>query len=148
MHINDLLSKNFIKYSHIIVNFYLFLKYIINIKIFKKGKYKVFIYSLYGKIKWIKICMWSNLITCKIIYDRNGKLTRAKERFNVKYPIELKQNIIKRNMRLLHNSMPSYNHQILKAVSRNDKVNLGNRVTAFMDSYFDVIFALNEITHP
>lgn len=93
-------------------------------------------------------CMWSNLITCKIIYDRNGRLTRAKERFNVKYPIELKQNIIKRNMRLLHNSMPSYNHQILKAVSRNDKVNLGNRVTAFMDSYFDVMFALNEITHP
>ena len=93
-------------------------------------------------------CMWHNLITCKIIYDKNGKLAKAKERFNVKYPAKLKQNIIKRNMRLLHDSMPAYDHQISKAVARDDKVNLGNRVTAFMDSYFDIIFALNEITHP
>ena len=93
-------------------------------------------------------CMWNNLITCKIVYDRNEKLADAKSRFNMKYPSELKKNIIDRNMRLLHNSMPSYDHQILKAIKRKDKVNLGNRVTAFMDSYFDVIFALNEVTHP
>ena len=76
------------------------------------------------------------------------KLSDAKSRFNMKYPLELKKNVIDRNMRLLHNSMPSYDHQILKAIKRKDKVNLGNRVTAFMDSYFDVIFALNEVTHP
>ena len=92
--------------------------------------------------------MWNNLITCKIVYDRNEKLSDAKSRFNMKYPLELKKNVIDRNMRLLHNSMPSYDHQILKAIKRKDKVNLGNRVTAFMDSYFDVIFALNEVTHP
>jgi len=47
-------------------------------------------------------------------------------------------------------NIPSYNSYfiLLKAIKRKDKVNLGNRVTAFMDSYFDVIFALNEVTHP
>ena len=40
-----------------------------------------------------------------------------------------------------------YPFSILLLIQK-DKVNLGNRVTAFMDSYFDVIFALNEVTHP
>lgn len=93
-------------------------------------------------------CMWHNLLTCKIIYDRYGRLAETKKRFNVPYPAQLKENIIRRNLRLLHGSLPSYDGQILKAVKRGDQVSICHRTAAFMESYFDIIWALNEKTHP
>ena len=93
-------------------------------------------------------CMWHNLLTCKVIYDRSGRLEALKERFNVPYPKELKENIINKNMSLLSGMLPSYDGQILKAVNRGDLVSVNHRTSAFMESYFDVLFALNEKTHP
>lgn len=93
-------------------------------------------------------CMWHNLKNCKVIYDRNGNLEAAKKRFAVPYPAQLKKNIIDRNMRLLHSAMPAYDNQIAKAVKRNDVVSINHRTAAFMESYFDILFALNELTHP
>lgn len=93
-------------------------------------------------------CMWHNLRTCKIIYDKEGRLETAKKRFDVPFPSELKKNIIERNMSLLHGSLPAYETQILKAAKRGDIVSVNHRTAAFMESYFDVIFALNELTHP
>ena len=42
----------------------------------------------------------------------------------------------------------SYYEQIQKAVQRNDIVSVNHRIAAFLASYFDVIFALNEMLHP
>lgn len=93
-------------------------------------------------------CMWHNLNTCKIIFDRNGRLKKAKERFDIPYPPELKKNILENNMRLLYNSLPAYDRQIIKAAQRGDLNSVNHRVTGFMETYFDLIFALNEMTHP
>lgn len=93
-------------------------------------------------------CMWHNLNTCKVIYDRDGRLNKMKKRFNVPYPKELKKNIIHNNMRLLSDNLPSYDYQINKAAKRGDLNSINHRVAGFMESYFDVIFALNEKTHP
>ena len=93
-------------------------------------------------------CMWHNLITCKIIYDKNGRLASAKKRFDIPYPEPLKRNIIDKNIKLLHTSMPAYEVQIAKAVKRNDLVSINHRTSAFMESYFDILFAINELTHP
>lgn len=93
-------------------------------------------------------CMWHNLITCKIIYDANGRLTAAQQRFNVPYPEQLKQNIVTRGWNLLCNSMPAYVEQIKKAADRNDLVSVNHRTAAFLETYFDVIFAINGKTHP
>lgn len=93
-------------------------------------------------------CMWHNLMTCKVIYDKDGRLGSVKKRFDVQYPEQLKRNIIDRNMKLLHASMPAYEAQITKAVNRNDLVSINHRTAAFMESYFDIIFAVNELTHP
>lgn len=93
-------------------------------------------------------CMWHNLITCKVLYDKNGRLAAAKQRFDVPYPAQLKKNIIDRNLKLLHAAMPAYEVQIAKAVGRNDVVSVNHRTAAFMESYFDVLFAANELTHP
>lgn len=93
-------------------------------------------------------CMWHNLRTCKIIYDESGRLEQSKKRFDVPYPKQLKENIIQRNRNLLSGTMPAYQYQIAKAVGRNDRVSIVHRTAAFMESYFDVIFAVNELTHP
>lgn len=93
-------------------------------------------------------CMWHNLKTCRIVYDRNGHLKAAKDKYSVAYPLQLKNNIIERNMKLLRHSLPAYENQIKKAVGRCDLVSINHRVTEFMASYFDVIFARNELTHP
>ena len=87
-------------------------------------------------------------MTCKIIYDEKGNLKALKDRFNVTYPKELKKNIINKNMSLLNGMLPSYDGQILKAVKRGDLVSVNHRTSAFFESYFDVLFALNEQTHP
>lgn len=93
-------------------------------------------------------CMWHNLRTCKVIYDRNGRLAAAKARFDIPYPKALKMDIIDRNRKLLHSAMPAYEQQIRKAVLRGDLVSVNHRVSAFLESYFDLLFALNEQTHP
>lgn len=93
-------------------------------------------------------CMWHNLINSKIIYDVNNRFKEAQDRFSVPYPKELRENIIKRNFNLLDDAMPAYSHQIKKASERGDRVSVLHRTTAFLESYFDIIFALNSLTHP
>ncbi len=93
-------------------------------------------------------CMWHNLLTCRIIYDASGRLSALKQRFSVPYPRLLKEHIISNNMKLLYDYMPAYYYQIQKAVGREDLVSVNHRTAAFMESYFDVIFAINELTHP
>lgn len=93
-------------------------------------------------------CMWHNLLTCKIIYDKEGRLAAAKQRFDVPYPAALREDIISRNWKLLRAAMPAYELQINKAVKRGDLVSINHRVSAFMEAYFDLLFALNKKTHP
>ena len=93
-------------------------------------------------------CMWHNLLTCRILYDRDGRLAQAKERFDVPYPYALKEAILRRSHALLSDSLPSYEGQIQKAAKRGDLVSLNHRTAAFLESYFDLLFALNEQTHP
>jgi len=92
-------------------------------------------------------CMWHNLLQCKIICDKNGRLLKAKQRFDIPYPEKLKVNIINKNLDLLYRKMPAYRFQIAKAMARKDIISINHRVSAFMESYFDILFAINEKTH-
>ena len=93
-------------------------------------------------------CMWHNLITSKIVLDKNGHLHRLQETYTIPYPKKLKENIISNNLNLLSGMLPSFDMQIRKAENRGDLVSVNHRVTEFLASYFDIIFALNEMTHP
>ena len=93
-------------------------------------------------------CLWHNLITSKIVVDKNGKLKAMQDKFNIAYPQKLKANIVKNNLKLLNGILPSFDMQIKKAQKRGDLVSVNHRVTEFLASYFDIIFALNEMTHP
>ena len=69
-------------------------------------------------------------------------------KYQIPYPDELKDNIISKNLRLLTGNLPSYDTQIKKAIARKDIVSINHRTAAFLESYFDIIFALNKLTHP
>ena len=99
-------------------------------------------------MEWIYTCMWHNLLTSKIKFDKNGGLYKLQEKYRIPYPKKLKENIISNNLKLLSGMLPSFDMQIKKAETRGDLVSVNHRVTEFLASYFDIIFALNEMTHP
>ena len=91
---------------------------------------------------------WFTIQNLKILFDRNGWLKKIKEKCNRPYPLELKKAIIAKNHPILRNVIPSYYGQLLKAVERDDQISVNHRITAFFMSYFDVLFALNELPNP
>lgn len=85
----------------------------------------------------------------QIIYDKTDWLSNLQKTIKTDYPKELKANIIKRNLMLMKNKpFASYYEQIEKAIKRKDLVSLNHRIAAFLASYFDIIFAVNELLHP
>lgn len=106
---------------------------------------------------WFNYCPQNGYTTCflftlknfDIIYDKNNWLRTLQEEINTPYPKSLKENIINRNLMLMKDKpFASYYEQIEKAIQRNDINSINHRITAFVASYFDIIFALNEKLHP
>lgn len=93
-------------------------------------------------------CMWHNILHSQILYDKNGRLESLQNKCKIPYPDKLRDNIISKNLRLLTGNLPSYDAQIKKAFNRRDMVSVNHRTAAFLESYFDIIFALNRLTHP
>jgi len=93
-------------------------------------------------------CFWANFINSIVLYDKNGNLSKQQNKYKISYPDELKKNIVKKNYPLLKLQMPSYYYQIEKALKREDFISVNHRVAALFASYFDIIFAVNEMAHP
>lgn len=93
-------------------------------------------------------CFWANLSSSQILFDRNGQLSALQAKYQQEYPAALTQAIIAKNLPLLKQAMPAYPKQISKALQRCDHVSVHHRVTEYLASYFDVLFAVNAIAHP
>ena len=94
-------------------------------------------------------CFLYTLKNFEIKHDPSGWLKNLQDKLKTPYPDELQNNIIKRNMMLMKDKpFASYFEQIEKAVKRNDENSVHHRISAFMASYFDVIFAKNKLLHP
>ena len=94
-------------------------------------------------------CFLHTIKNCEPLYDKDGWLQEKKQDLATPYPKELKENIVRRNMQLLSDKVfDSYSKQIKKALDREDYVSLNHRIAAFIQSYFDILFALNETFHP
>lgn len=93
-------------------------------------------------------CFWHTIRNSCILYDRHNWLHRLKESCLMPFPEPLRHEIIAKNHPVLRRVIPSYLHQIEKAIRRGDAVSVNHRVAALLASYFDVLFALNRLPHP
>ncbi|MFZ1396134.1 MAG: nucleotidyltransferase domain-containing protein [Candidatus Promineifilaceae bacterium] len=93
-------------------------------------------------------CFWHNVLTSTPLFDRTNWYDNVKKMAQRPYPPQLQQNIIAKNFPILRNTLSSYLYQINSAVRRADTVSLNHRVAALLASYFDILFALNELPHP
>jgi len=120
---------------------------------------------MYRRVRWIEVqldrvlvqhqalvgystCFWYNVLHSQTLFDRAGWFAELQRRARRRYPPELRQAIIAKNYPLLRRNQSSYFHQIELAVQRNDPVSVNHRVAALLASYFDVLFAVNELPHP
>ena len=111
-----------------------------------------------GEIDWVwkkhnakvgyTTCFFFFLKTSKILFDRNGEFQKFIDELNTPFPKELKENIIAKNYPLLREKNASYYEQIEFAIARNDMVSQNHRTAALLASYFDILFAINDQTHP
>jgi predicted nucleotidyltransferase len=93
-------------------------------------------------------CFWRTVKNSQILYDREGWFAKLQEKSHQPYPVQLKRAIVAKNHPVLRAVIPSYYGQIQKALKRHDLVSVNHRLAALFDSYFDVLFALNEILNP
>lgn len=93
-------------------------------------------------------CFWNNINNSILLFDKDGEFLKLKNKYNIPYPSQLKQNIINKNYIILRKCFSSYYNQIEKSIKRGDLVSVNHRVAAFLASYFDIIFAINEMAHP
>lgn len=93
-------------------------------------------------------CFVDNVNKSQILFDRNGKFRELQRLTQTPYPDKLADNIIKKNFAYLKDVMFSYYDQLSSAVKRDDYVSVNHRTSAFLASYFDIIFAKNKILNP
>ena len=93
-------------------------------------------------------CLWWNVLTSVVLFDRNGWFQKLQTKAKQPYPDSLKQAIIAKNYPILKQNISSYTNQLQLAVVRQDRISLLHRSVALLDSYFDIIFAINSIPHP
>jgi hypothetical protein len=93
-------------------------------------------------------CFWHNVLRSEVLFDRTGWYGTLQSEVRVPYPDALKRAIVAKNQPLLRSTLSSYAKQLASAEARGDAVSLLHRSAAFLASYFDVLFALNETPHP
>lgn len=93
-------------------------------------------------------CLWKVVSGAFIAYDKENTLKNLQKKYRVDYPEKLKLNIVDKNYYLLRDSISSYYNQIDTAINNGDLITVREKIYKFLDSYFDVVFAINEIQHP
>jgi predicted nucleotidyltransferase len=93
-------------------------------------------------------CFWHNVLYSTPLFDRSGWCRDLQATAARPYPEPLKRAIIARNHPILRQTLSSYLAQIERAVRWGDSMSIQHRLTALLASYFEVLFAVNELPHP
>jgi len=93
-------------------------------------------------------CAWHSVRSAQILFDRSGWYRRLQTWSDQPYPAQLRRAIIEYTFPILRDIVPSYRDNIEKSLPRNDLVFIMNEVTWMLASYFDILFAYNEVPHP
>jgi predicted nucleotidyltransferase len=92
--------------------------------------------------------IWHSVKTSEVLYDRDGWFASLHKIADVPYPDALAEAIIRKNFVVLRGSLAALPTQLAQAVNRNDDVSTYHFVGVILDSYFDILFALNRTPHP
>lgn len=107
------------------------------------------IWDNYGASVGYSTCFIYNIKFSDALYDPQDWYKKLQDKISSEYPEQLTRNIVAKNLPLLYGKMAaSFTDQILLAIKRDDINSVNHRITAFLASYFDVIFALNKQLHP
>jgi len=94
-------------------------------------------------------CLVHNVRNSIILFDPQGWFRELQKKTESPYPKVLRDNIIKKNFPMLSGKLNgSFDEQIRTAIQRNDIISINHRVSAFLASYFDILFAINGLMHP
>lgn len=92
--------------------------------------------------------LWHSVRTSQVLYDQDGWFASLCEIADVPYPEALAEAIVRKNFTVLRGSLANLPEQLAQAVKRDDGVAVHHFVSVILDSYFDVLFALNKTPHP
>lgn len=93
-------------------------------------------------------CFWWNVLHSRPLYDPTVWYARLQQTARQPYPAELRRAIVSKNLPILRDNISSYRRQIDIAIQRGDWTSVNHRVTAFLASYWDILFAVNGVPHP
>lgn len=92
--------------------------------------------------------IWHSVQTSRVLYDRDGWFASLRKMAAVPYPDALANAIIRKNFAILRGSLAAYPAQLAQSIARNDAFCIHQLVHVILDSYFDILFALNRQLHP
>ncbi len=105
--------------------------------------------TLEGKVgNGYSTCFINNFNQARILYEDNKILSIIRSNLLQYDPQKMYDAVVLYNSKLLQDSMPSYVYQIEKAVKRNDVLSINHRLAAYFQTVYDILFALNKVTHP
>lgn len=113
---------------------------------FIKGYFENTLEKLYVSTGYTT-AIWDNFVNSVILFDRNNLYKELKNQYDIPLSREFIMAVINKNLPILRRNMSSYKNQILKAVKRKDYISINHRISAFLESYFDIIFAVNNQKH-
>lgn len=93
-------------------------------------------------------CFWHNVMASRPLVDPSGWFAGLQARASTEYPDALVRSVVSLNWVMLAQTKNSWLAQLMAALARKDVVSVGHRTTAFLASYFDVLFAINRQPHP
>ncbi len=93
-------------------------------------------------------CFWHNVLHSQALFDRDGWYAELQEQARQPYPEPLRRAVVAKNFPILGQNLSAYCRQLEKALARRDRVSVNHRVAALLASYFDILFAVNRLTHP
>ncbi|MCD8139974.1 MAG: hypothetical protein LUE17_09405 [Planctomycetaceae bacterium] len=94
-------------------------------------------------------CLVFNIRNSRILYDPESWFGALQELTRRPYPRRLVESVVAKNIPMLYGRLNgSFREQIMNAIARDDVVAVNHRISVFLSSYFDVLFALNAVLYP
>lgn len=91
---------------------------------------------------------WHSVANAHVLFDRHGWVREVKALATRPYPDDLASAIIHLNFSVLRGTLVTHPEAFASALARDDLPFAHSRINEILNSYFDILFALNRTLHP